>query len=77
MWRERHAQESKMRLVNSFFKFVMSVSCHHGCLIGSACDETYEVSQLLFADDTMLAADSKRRLKRLVGKFSRFVGEGN
>ena len=35
-------------------------------------EEKWEVSQLLFADDTMLVADSKRMLERLVEEFGRF-----
>ena len=37
-------------------------------LVGSY-EEKWEVSQLLFADDTVLVADSKKKLERFVDEF--------
>ena len=38
-------------------------------------DEKWEMSQLSFADDTVLVADSNRKLERLVEELVEFVGE--
>ena len=35
------------------------------------------MNQLLFADDKVLVADRKRKLRRLVEELVGFVGEGN
>ena len=47
-------------------------------LVGDG-EENWEVSQLLFADDTALVTDRKKKLKLLAEKFARvcIVGEGN
>ena len=39
--------------------------------LGNEAQEKWEVSQLLFTDDTVLVVDSKKKLERLVEEFGR------
>ena len=46
-------------------------------IVGGDGEKKLEVSQLLFADDTLLVVESKKNMERYVEEFDRFVGEGN
>ena len=60
-------------LFNLYMQEVQARTLGRGTQLVSDVEEKFEVSQLLFADDTVLVADSKKKLESLVG----FVRKSN